>query len=226
MFFLLFYVQIYTQERFEGFKRKSRSRKCYKDRQHNGQNKIKPKGQIMIYDRIISIRCDIWVPKAILMQSFIDLSYCTNTRDGTVMYVCQKYRICLFFLDFPIEFWKCSNGECFFFLFCKESHDLFIKTQVHEKFSHLSNSERQTFSSYPYLGNPGQKHTTLLFTSGYDSSDIMTADCRLLHSFRGCDKKEHIVFPNATLRAHKKIFVASPNDQHIGMIGHRYPAAI
>lgn len=82
----------------------------------------------MIYNRIISIRCDIWVRKTILMQPFIDLSYCTNTRDGTVMYVCQKYLIFLFFLDFPIEFWKCSNGECFFFfLFCKVSHDLFIK---------------------------------------------------------------------------------------------------
>jgi hypothetical protein len=42
----------------------------------------------MIYDRIISIRCDIWVRKTILMQPFIDLSYCTNTTDGTVMYVC------------------------------------------------------------------------------------------------------------------------------------------
>ena len=82
----------------------------------------------MIYDRIISIRCDIWVRKTILMQPFIDLSYCTNTTDGTVMYVCQKYLICLFFLDFPIKFWKCSNGEWFFFLFGKVSHDLFIKT--------------------------------------------------------------------------------------------------
>jgi len=39
-------------------------------------------------------------------------------------------------------------------------------------------------------------------------------------------KKEHIVFPNATLRARKRTIVTSPNDQHIGMIGHWYPVAI
>jgi hypothetical protein len=42
----------------------------------------------MIYDRIISKPCDIWVRKTILMQPFIDLSSCTKKREGTVMYVC------------------------------------------------------------------------------------------------------------------------------------------
>lgn len=73
----------------------------------------------MIYIRIISIRCDIQVHKTILMQPFIDLSSFTKTRQGTVMYVCQEYLFYLFFFDFPIKFWKCSNGELFFSYFVK-----------------------------------------------------------------------------------------------------------
>jgi len=35
----------------------------------------------MIYDRIMSIRCDIWVHKTTVMQPFIDLSACTKTGE-------------------------------------------------------------------------------------------------------------------------------------------------
>ena len=67
------------------------------------------------YDRIMSLKGTVWAYKhSLAPHIFLKCPYQARQVSGHV-FVCQGYRFCLSFYDYPIIAFNCSDGVVFLF---------------------------------------------------------------------------------------------------------------